>query len=432
MSKVLSKLFKKKYDDYLVQMQYWEDRIKSNDIQISIIDKSRGHKTKPTHPDEQMGIIGNAFLSLFVGLLLAGLISAIFAIKGKFVLSVWGFCSVFVFVQCIIANYRYKYYGYPKEKAEYYNWVHQNEKKDEEINVLRNENKGFLSEYRRIIEKLRIFVIGINEWIHSNRKHIDVDATTLSNITRSVNRDIVDWNVEKSDLFVKHETRYNGHFVRTYSYSTGVLSLTTKLYKLFFETDYVAKPITTRKIASNSTQTRQNKKASVSIRDKYSAEIEKILAEHPWAKTKLQKEAAKELAGLNIMADIDEEDLSAEELEELKSTLHVQEEKNIVNHVSYEGRITQKEKKQMKDLLGYKCMACGKDMADIYGDIGQNYIELHHKKPYADIAPNETRTINQDDFCVLCPNCHAMIHKLNDAGNIELLSNIIKLTQDKK
>ena len=72
-------------------------------------------------------------------------------------------------------------------------------------------------------------------------------------------------------------------------------------------------------------------------------------------------------------------------------------------------------------------MVCGKNMKDKYGDIGNGYIELHHKIPYANMAVNDTRTLNKDDFCVLCPDCHGMIHKLKDAGDLELLKTIIAI-----
>jgi 5-methylcytosine-specific restriction protein A len=69
-------------------------------------------------------------------------------------------------------------------------------------------------------------------------------------------------------------------------------------------------------------------------------------------------------------------------------------------------------------------------MSDIYGDIGNGYIELHHKIPYSEMVENDTRILTQSDFCVLCPNCHKMVHKLDDAGDIELLSSIVKANKD--
>ena len=114
---------------------------------------------------------------------------------------------------------------------------------------------------------------------------------------------------------------------------------------------------------------------------------------------------------------------------EIEESITVKEEKKVANHITYEGRISTSDKNRLKAMLGYKCAACGKDMAQIYGDIGQHYIELHHKIPYADIKENETRTLTDHEFCVLCPDCHRMIHKLPDAGDIDLLTRIIKINK---
>lgn len=122
-------------------------------------------------------------------------------------------------------------------------------------------------------------------------------------------------------------------------------------------------------------------------------------------------------------------DTTIDKAKDIEESISIEEEKRVSNHISYEGRITAKDKNRMKALLGYKCTACGADMSEIYGNIGHNYIELHHKIPYSKIKENETRTLTEKEFCVLCPNCHRMIHKLPDAGDIDLLSRIIKLNK---
>lgn len=121
--------------------------------------------------------------------------------------------------------------------------------------------------------------------------------------------------------------------------------------------------------------------------------------------------------------------ISLDKAKEIEESITIQEEKKIANHTAYEGRISTTDKNKLKAILGYKCSACGADMSKIYGDIGQHYIELHHKIPYSNIRENETRTLTEQEFCVLCPNCHRMIHKLPDAGDIDLLTRIIKLNR---
>lgn len=117
-------------------------------------------------------------------------------------------------------------------------------------------------------------------------------------------------------------------------------------------------------------------------------------------------------------------------IDEVLDNISVKEEKRIANHISYEGRLNYSDKRKLKKVLGDTCCACGIKMSDIYGDIGNGYIELHHKIPYSEMAENDTRILTQNDFCVLCPNCHKMVHKLDDAGDIELLSSIVKANKD--
>ena len=119
--------------------------------------------------------------------------------------------------------------------------------------------------------------------------------------------------------------------------------------------------------------------------------------------------------------------VSEAQAEDIANNIEIQETKKVANHIQYEGRISIANKNKVKSILGAKCMACGKDMSEIYGDIGKNYIELHHKIPYSDMKENDTRTLSLDDFCVLCPDCHRMIHRLPDAGDIDMLARIIKI-----
>lgn len=54
----------------------------------------------------------------------------------------------------------------------------------------------------------------------------------------------------------------------------------------------------------------------------------------------------------------------------------------------------------------YECVVCGMNFEDVYGDIGRNFIHVHHieflSKHGKDISEN---------LIPVCPNCHAMLHK---------------------
>ena len=74
---------------------------------------------------------------------------------------------------------------------------------------------------------------------------------------------------------------------------------------------------------------------------------------------------------------------------------------------------------------GTKCMACGFDFGDKYGNIGRNYIEVHHIVPLS--KSKETDINPEKDLIVLCSNCHRIVHrKRNYVLSLEELKNSIK------
>ena len=54
----------------------------------------------------------------------------------------------------------------------------------------------------------------------------------------------------------------------------------------------------------------------------------------------------------------------------------------------------------------HKCEVCGCDIDFI--------LQIHHKIKYSDIQDN-----NADNLKVVCPNCHALLHKLDEAKSDE-------------
>jgi putative restriction endonuclease len=57
------------------------------------------------------------------------------------------------------------------------------------------------------------------------------------------------------------------------------------------------------------------------------------------------------------------------------------------------------------------CEACGMNSNEVYGDLGGDYIEAHHKVPVAALD-DSTRT-RLSDLAALCANCHRIIHANN-------------------
>jgi len=58
---------------------------------------------------------------------------------------------------------------------------------------------------------------------------------------------------------------------------------------------------------------------------------------------------------------------------------------------------------------GTSCCICGFHFQSFYGELGNNYIHVHHLKALASIGEEyEVDPIN--DLRPVCPNCHAMLH----------------------
>lgn len=80
---------------------------------------------------------------------------------------------------------------------------------------------------------------------------------------------------------------------------------------------------------------------------------------------------------------------------------------------------------------GYKCTICFFDFKEIYGEIGKDFIHVHHLKPLSEI--DEKYQINPiQDLRPVCPNCHAMLHKRKPAYSIEEIKNFIEKSNFKK
>ncbi len=59
---------------------------------------------------------------------------------------------------------------------------------------------------------------------------------------------------------------------------------------------------------------------------------------------------------------------------------------------------------------GTRCQACGLSFGEVYGELGDGFIEVHHLKPVADYL-GETNVDPASDMAVVCPNCHRMLHR---------------------
>ena len=73
---------------------------------------------------------------------------------------------------------------------------------------------------------------------------------------------------------------------------------------------------------------------------------------------------------------------------------------------------------------GYKCKVCNFEFNEKYGNLGDNFIEVHHLTPLSEIKENHiVNPVN--DLIPLCSNCHSMIHRNDQLMSPEDLKFII-------
>jgi len=86
------------------------------------------------------------------------------------------------------------------------------------------------------------------------------------------------------------------------------------------------------------------------------------------------------------------------------------------------------------DSKGYIiCVICNFDFKDVYGDLGDGYIEIHHTKPiFRHDEEGEEVFLKEavEKVKPVCANCHRMLHrKRKDPLTIEDLKDLVKRTE---
>ena len=73
---------------------------------------------------------------------------------------------------------------------------------------------------------------------------------------------------------------------------------------------------------------------------------------------------------------------------------------------------------------GYlQCEVCGFIFNDVYGELGDGYIECHHIVPLAEI--NVAQETKLCDLALVCANCHRMLHRRRPWITIQALKQIV-------
>lgn len=66
-------------------------------------------------------------------------------------------------------------------------------------------------------------------------------------------------------------------------------------------------------------------------------------------------------------------------------------------------------RKQCIAHFGAGCYVCGFNFAQVYGEVGEGFIHVHHLRPISEIGV-EYEVDPIEDLRPVCPNCHAIIH----------------------
>ena len=74
---------------------------------------------------------------------------------------------------------------------------------------------------------------------------------------------------------------------------------------------------------------------------------------------------------------------------------------------------------------GATCAVCTFDFRHTYGDIGDDFIHVHHIIPIGTIG-TEYKIDPVKDLIPVCPNCHAMIHRVLPPLSVAQLQQLIR------
>lgn len=70
--------------------------------------------------------------------------------------------------------------------------------------------------------------------------------------------------------------------------------------------------------------------------------------------------------------------------------------------------VERKKKAVIKATGRLACEACDLVFVDVYGELGENFIECHHTVPLSESGETQTMIA---DLALVCSNCHRMIHR---------------------
>ena len=70
--------------------------------------------------------------------------------------------------------------------------------------------------------------------------------------------------------------------------------------------------------------------------------------------------------------------------------------------------------------FGAVCQVCDLDFKSKYGEVGEGFMHVHHKRPLATLKANY-KVNPLKDLVPVCPNCHSMLHRREPPFDVEQL-----------
>ena len=79
--------------------------------------------------------------------------------------------------------------------------------------------------------------------------------------------------------------------------------------------------------------------------------------------------------------------------------------------------------KRLKQTGALRCDVCGFSFFDVYGDLGEGFIEAHHTIPLSELKGDRKTKIAE--LALVCSNCHRMLHRAKPMLSIDQLRNLV-------
>jgi 5-methylcytosine-specific restriction protein A len=78
---------------------------------------------------------------------------------------------------------------------------------------------------------------------------------------------------------------------------------------------------------------------------------------------------------------------------------------------------------------GHRCVICGFEFGRVYGELGRNFIHVHHIVSLATLKGRPRKPNPRRDLRPICPNCHAMVHIGRQNRTIREMQRIVSATK---